>query len=95
MAKFRKKPVVIDAIQWTGYNIDEVIKLTGKSPKFDKWFSSWEEYRRHVYNDRNVVKIFTLEGVMEACVGDWIIKGVAGECYPCKPHIFIATYEAA
>lgn len=44
--------------------------------------------------DAQVIKIETLEGVMDASIGDWIIKGVNGEFYPCKPDIFEKTYEA-
>lgn len=93
--KFRKKPVVIEAMQWTGENLKEVISFTGKHPKWGEWFSTWDEYKTYVKTDRNVFKIFTLEGVMEAMPGDWIIKGVKGEFYPCKPDIFEATYDLA
>jgi len=92
--KFRKKPVEVEAIKWTGDNLKEIIDFTGKHPKWGKWFCSFEEYEIHVREDRNVFKIFTLEGVMEASIGDWIIRGVQGEHYPCKPDIFEQTYEA-
>jgi hypothetical protein len=91
--RYKKKPVDIEAIQYTGDNLKQIIDFTGKHPNFDKWFSSFEEYRTHVRNDRNVFKIFTLEGVMEASPGDYIIKGIHGEFYPCKPEIFLKTYE--
>jgi hypothetical protein len=91
--KYRKKPVAIEAIQYTGDNLKQVIDFTGKHPKFDEWYKSFEDFRTHVHNDRHVVKIFTLEGVMEAIPGDYIIKGIAGEFYPCKPEIFLQTYE--
>ena len=94
MAKFRKKPVEIDAIVWNGENLKEVIEFTGKHSKFNDWFSSWDEYVIHVKNDRSVFKIFTLEGTMEAHPGDFIIRGVKGEYYPYKPDIFVATYDA-
>lgn len=93
MSRFRKKPVVIEAIRWTGSNLAEVIAFTGKHPDFDRWFKSFEEYEEHVARDGAVFKIFTLEGTMEASAGDWIIRGVQGEHYPCKPDIFEATYE--
>lgn len=93
--KFRKKPVVIEAVIWDGGNLKEVIDFTGKSPKWDEHFKSFEEYELFVKNDRNVFKIFTLEGTMEASVGDYIIRGVNGEHYPCKPDIFEKTYELA
>jgi hypothetical protein len=77
--KFRKKPVVIEAIQWTGNNMTDVLMfmVPGVEPDAE---------------DRiNVIK--TLEGDMSIGVGDWIIRGVKGELYPCKPDIFEATYE--
>jgi len=93
--RFTKKPVTVEAIQWTGDNLAEVIAFTGRHPRFDEWFSTWEEYAQHVARDRRVVKIFTLEGTHEANVGDWIIRGVKGEHYPCKPDIFAETYRPA
>ena len=93
--KYRKKPVVIEAIRYSGDNLAEVLVFTGKHPRFDEWFSSFDEYAAHVASDRQVFKILTLEGTMEASPGDWIIKGVKGEFYPCKPDIFEATYEPA
>jgi len=80
--KFRKKPVVIEAVQWlgTGESMDEIRDLDpGTQQTVD-------------FTSDNVF-IFTLEGQMIASIGDWIIKGVKGELYPCKPDIFEATYE--
>lgn len=94
MAKFRKKPVVINAVHWTGDNLKEVIEFTGKHPRWDEWFQSWETYEDHVRQSGGIFKILTLEGTMSAAPGDWIIKGVNGEVYPCKPDIFEKTYEA-
>jgi hypothetical protein len=91
--KYRKKPVEIEALQYTGDNLEEMLNFTGKHPKFDQWFKSLEDYQMHVLNDRMIFKVFTLEGVMEASIGDYIIKGVKGEFYPCKPDIFEMTYE--
>jgi len=91
MPKYRKKPVVIEAVQWTGNNLREVIDFTGLHPSANKW--TWEEYAAVV--EAEGLKIFTLEGRMDASVGDYIIKGVKGEFYPCKPDIFAATYEPA
>ena len=93
--EYRKKPVVILAIRWTGSNLREVIAFTGKHPRWGEWFATWEEYETRVRADGNIVKILTLEGTMHASPGDWIIRGVRGEHYPCKPDIFEATYEAA
>lgn len=93
MNKFIKKPVEITAIQWTGDNLKEIIDFIGKHPRWDTWFKSWEEYEEYIKDDNNVIKIFTLEGVMDASLYDWIIRGVQGEFYPCKPDIFEKTYE--
>ena len=83
MGQYRKKPVVIEAEQ---YLLGEVIRA--------KWlFDAMES--GIVFSDADGLKIKTLEGVMSASVGDWIIRGVQGELYPCKPDIFAATYEAA
>lgn len=95
MTRFRKKPVVIEAIKYTGENLREVLDFTGKHPSWGKWFSDFDAYEAHVRADRGVFKIMTLEGTMEALPGDWVIRGVRGEHYPCKPDIFEATYEAA
>jgi len=82
--KFRKKPVVIEAIQWTGDNGAEMQEFTrGCSGPY-------------LETGKPITKmiISTLEGEMIANQGDWIIKGLAGEFYPCKPAIFEASYEA-
>lgn len=86
MAKFRKKPVVIDAWKWDGTvkTFDE-LKAAGlihsRICKMESDGTAWG------------LRIDTLEGVMDADEGDWIIKGVAGEFYPCKHAIFEKTYE--
>lgn len=81
--KFRKKPVVIEAIQWTGDNLNEI---AGAFPDM-----SYDARERA----QGTLKILTLEGDMIASVGDWIIRGIKGEHYPCKPDIFEATYQRA
>lgn len=90
--RYTKKPVTVEAIQYTGANLHEVLDFTGKHPLWGEWFKSFEDYEAHVHSDRGVFKILTLEGTMEALPGDWIIRGVKGEHYPCKPDIFAATY---
>lgn len=90
--KFRKKPVVIEAVQ-----IDKRMDITAP----DWWASAVQ--KNHVIlhgmgkltRDEPWVEIPTLEGVMRGDCGDWIIRGVQGELYPCKPDIFAATYEPA
>ena len=84
--KYRKKPVVIDAVQWTGVNADEVLAFTGTSAQI-------ESSDCHGEGPPRLVMIDTLEGRMAAGFGDWIIRGVKGEFYPCKSDIFEATYE--
>lgn len=80
MPKFRKKPVVIEAIQNTA-SLQAADLHT-----FVRSFDGVSVEGRSVF-------IETLEGTMRADEGDWIIKGVKGEFYPCKPDIFEATYE--
>lgn len=89
--QFRKKPVVIEAIQFKGSeNMEEVDTFmngaalpASPNANVQHGFQTWP--------DRVVIS--TLEGIMYGDVGDWIIKGVKGELYPCKPDIFEATYE--
>ena len=88
-SSYRKKPVIIQAIRWCGTNLKEVIDFTGLHPSANKW--TWEEYRAVV--ERDGFKIFTLEGAHMVTVGDYVIRGVAGEFYACKPDIFWMTYE--
>lgn len=93
MSKYRKLPVEIEALQYTKDNLKEVLDFTGKHPLWNTWFNSFEEYKTVVEGDNNIFKILTLEGIMEASIGDYIIKGIHGEFYPCKPDIFKKTYE--
>ena len=75
---YRKKPLVVEAIQYTGENYEEVCKFAEIKLK------------------RNISKkllIPTLEGTMKASKNDFIVKGIRGELYPCKPHAFYETYE--
>lgn len=84
--RYRKKPVVIDAFQWSGEPADafEVVRLViSLGPATDFRFNP---------KDRTIT-IPTLEGEMRCEPGDYIIRGVKGEYYPCKPDIFKATYE--
>jgi len=91
--KFRKKPVVIEAVQFTS-DCAFLCLIGGREAPFGLVVSGdYNRERREVY--RAWISIPTLEGVMRAEVGDWIIRGVKGELYPCKPDIFAATYEPA
>lgn len=83
--KYRKKPVIIEAIQFED-NSDRIIEIHE--------FMGGDTIRVN-YEDKDnpYLKIETLEGTMKASVGDYIIKGVNGEFYPCKPDIFEKTYE--
>ncbi|WP_214238244.1 hypothetical protein [Rosenbergiella gaditana] len=78
MPQYRKKPVIIEAIQWMGKNRCEIFNFVGRDA---------------TYGDVTGLTIRTLEGGHHASVGDYLIKGVKGECYPCKPDIFLATYD--
>jgi hypothetical protein len=79
--KFRKIPIVIEAVKWNGSNLDEVALLGGA-----------REYENELFSDDVIIR--TLEGDMTVTKGDWIIRGIKGELYPCKPDIFNETYEA-
>ena len=82
MKQYRKKPVVIEAVQFTDKSKDRCRNyIAGSYPGFDE-------------GGKPKLIIQTLEGDMVANLGDWIIKGVKGEFYPCKPDIFEMTYEA-
>lgn len=74
-----KKPVLIEAIEWTGSNIKEMSS-----------FMNIEEVNLLQNGELNIP---TLEGIMHASIGDYIIKGIEGEFYPCKPDIFWKTYD--
>ncbi len=88
--KYRKKPVVIDAAQYPGPSVSGVSDFLN----FDEWLTANAGSHKCRYVGAEL-KIPTLEGEMTASPGDWIIRGVQGELYPCKPDIFEATYEAA
>lgn len=77
--KYRKKPVEIEAIQWTGNNETEIAEFT--------------KGNRYIEFEGDICRIETLEGIMAASKNDFIIKGVKGEFYPCKPDIFQQTYD--
>jgi len=83
MAKYRKRPVVVEAVQWTGA-MAPIIALVG--------------HDLQTYGppgQSGSLRIATLEGDHECRLGDWVVKGIANELYPVKPDIFAATYEPA
>ena len=86
MPRYRKKPVEIDAYQWNGQPVEE----------WPDWLSPALDVDAIFYDPPSkVLSIRTLEGEMTASPGDWIIRGVKGELYPCKPDIFQQTYDPA
>lgn len=99
MAQFRKKTVIIEAIQLKWQTWNEICDFVTK-PSFGKGVWVYDKSGEFGDNPRNCntdkigFLINTLEGVVLATQDDWIIKGVKGEFYPCKPDIFAATYEA-
>lgn len=86
MPQFRKKPVVIEAFKWTGGpdQLEDPVWIVEAIKRGDVYF---EKFAPQMY-------INTLEGVMRADVGDYVIRGIKGEIYPCKPDIFEALYTA-
>lgn len=90
MPKFRKKPVAIEAIQWNGKNFKNIAKFIGNENQ-SKLYQFGKVIKPN--KDKFELYIFTLEGKHKANPGDWIIRGVKGEYYPCKPNIFELTYE--
>lgn len=95
MAQYRKKPVVIDAEQWDGTVNDAgriISWVLDNHP--ESQVPSFAETNETEHREHAELRISTMEGVMTASPGDFIIIGVQGETYPCKPDIFAATYEA-
>jgi len=92
--KFRKKPVVIEARQVTAETAEEIGKWCGASKCVDKEYNSYLWGWSLPIEKRHLL-IPTLEGDHIADMGDWVIQGIKGEFYPCKPDIFGLTYEVA
>lgn len=80
MPKYVKKPVVIEAVQWTGENTNDILAFCDDCFSYEK-------------NNVRILVINTLEGTMKASPMDFIIKGVKGEFYACKPDVFVMTYD--
>jgi hypothetical protein len=106
--KYQKKPVVIEAALWNGRHLGDVDDNGRVIPRTrPPWFPAitrdvtgqglaflTNAKPGEVYSEADRLLIVTPEGVMTASPGDWIIRGVVGELYPCKPDIFVQTYEA-
>lgn len=93
--KFRKKPVVIEATRFNAPCDHPAVKRAYFAEDGKIRWVEGDDPAINVWNCRQGFCIQTLEGVIEVKLGDWIITGVKGEQYPCKPDIFDATYEAA
>jgi hypothetical protein len=98
MTKYRKKPVVIEAVKWDGLNIVEVYNFLEDKNEISPAYVSASGKNFYIKFDNGTCRqgslmIETLEGDMKANVGDYIIKGVNGEFYPCKPDVFFKSYK--
>lgn len=95
MAKYRKRPVMIEAVQFTPELALAMLRDNVPGP-FGLAISSgsWSERNNTLHEAQTYITIDTLEGAMRCSVGDWVIRGVSGELYPCKPDIFALTYES-
>jgi len=91
---YRKKPVIIEAVQWTGSNPCEIQEFAGSAAIIAS-YDPIDDMGVFVGRNRFELSIQTLEGEMKAAIGDYIIKGVNGEFYPCKEEIFEKTYDLA
>ncbi len=91
MPKYRKKPVVVEAVRWTGSNLEEIRNFVD-SDLIEECMELFD-IKRTLKEMLVDIAIDTLEGTMRVDYGDYIIKGIQGELYPCKPDIFLATYE--
>jgi hypothetical protein len=97
--RYRKKPVVVEATFWIGGAlaatpiIDWVLAGCGTARYHEHVEAGEDDEGKGWPDDPEHIAIDTLEGTMRADVGDWVIRGVKGEFYPCKPDIFEATYE--
>ena len=83
ISTYRKKPLVVEALQWTGFNLNEVM---GFCPVIQAEKGLMDKFPE--------LYIRTLEGEMHVSLDDFIIKGIRGEFYACKPDIFWETYES-
>ena len=91
MPKYRKKPVVVEAVRWTGSNLEEIRNFVGSD--LIEEYVEFFDIKRTLNKMLVDIAIDTLEGTMRVDYGDYIIKGVNREFYPCKPDIFEQTYD--
>lgn len=88
--QYKKKPVAVSALQWNGRNLGELKDFVGESLTYEFLDTAWEVGKAKPFV---LIYIKTLEGDMLVSEGDYVIKGIKGEFYPCKPDIFEQTYE--
>jgi len=100
MPLFRKKPVMIEAVRFVGIDVAEDGRhgmhfAAKESQELPKWLRAalMDDTIFSAVGDVDFIYIKTREGIMEVALGDWIIRGVKGELYPCKPDIFNLTYD--
>ncbi len=88
--KYKTKPCEIEAVQWTGLNLEDIKEFVGENLLYNIIDTAWQVGKGvpHV-----LMQIKTLEGNVRADKGDYIIKGLRGEFYPCKPDVFKKKYE--
>lgn len=91
MGKYKKKPIVVEAIRWTGSNLEEIRNFVG-SDLIEEYVELCD-IKRTLKKMLVDIAIDTLEGTMKVDYGDYIIKDVNNELYPCKPDVFEQTYE--
>ena len=90
--KYKKKPVIIEAIQWNGQNTKQILEFMGQKVDLSNPIAQ-DRFYDYELSLKNGWKITTLEGGHIASINDFIIKGIKGEFYPCKPDIFELTYD--
>lgn len=91
MGKYKKKPIVVEAIRWTGSNLEEIRNFVGGD--LIEEYVELCDIKRTLKKMLVDIAIDTLEGTMKVDYGDYIIKDVNNELYPCKPDVFEQTYE--
>ena len=92
--KYIRADLAAPMIQWTGQNLREVVSFTGKSPKFDEYFKSWEEFEQYVHAHNDIFKLFCEDGShFEVPVGAWIVKTPDGYNVPSVARFVHAKQE--